>query len=53
LMTDPAERRRLASAGRQRMLTHHNWSESMKRLDAIVERCVSHSSVSSHQMSLS
>jgi polysaccharide biosynthesis protein PslH len=44
LMNDSAERRRLAAAGRQRMLTHHNWSESMKRLDVIVERCVSQSS---------
>jgi sugar transferase (PEP-CTERM/EpsH1 system associated) len=46
LMNDVAERRRLAVAGRERMLTHHSWTESMKRLDAIVERCVSLSSSS-------
>lgn len=41
LMSDRSERARLSCAGRERMLTHHNWSESMKRLDTIVERCVS------------
>ena len=29
-----AERRRLAQAGRARMLSHHAWPSSMKRLDA-------------------
>lgn len=37
----PAERARLARAGRARVLTHHAWSHSMRRLDAIVERCLS------------
>ena len=41
ILTDRGERRRLAAAGRQRMLSHHGWSHSMARLDAIVERCVS------------
>ena len=35
-----SERRRLAEAGRARMLSHHAWPNSMKRLDAIVSRCI-------------
>ncbi|HEX6136687.1 MAG TPA: TIGR03087 family PEP-CTERM/XrtA system glycosyltransferase, partial [Casimicrobiaceae bacterium] len=37
---DPAERARLAAAGRARMLSHHAWERSMRRLDAIIERCI-------------
>lgn len=44
ILSDRGERDRLAIAGRARMLTHHNWANSMKRLDAIVERCVGRSS---------
>jgi glycosyltransferase involved in cell wall biosynthesis len=40
LMDDVAERRRLATAGRARMLTHHDWQTSMRRLDAILEGVV-------------
>ncbi|MEO8922439.1 MAG: TIGR03087 family PEP-CTERM/XrtA system glycosyltransferase, partial [Caldimonas sp.] len=40
LIDSPDERRRLALAGRQRVLSHHAWSQSMRRLDGIVERCV-------------
>ncbi|THF61627.1 TIGR03087 family PEP-CTERM/XrtA system glycosyltransferase [Pseudothauera rhizosphaerae] len=36
----PAERARLAHAGRERMLSHHAWPRSMERLDAIIGRCV-------------
>jgi hypothetical protein len=36
---DPAARARLAEAGRARMLSHHAWAGSMKRLDAIIARC--------------
>lgn len=36
----PAERARLAVAGRERMLSNHAWPQSMQRLDAIIERCV-------------
>jgi len=39
LLDDPAERRRLAIAGRERMLSHHAWARSMERLDEIVARC--------------
>ncbi len=41
LIDNPAERARLARAGRERVLSHHAWPSSMKRLDAIVERCLS------------
>ena len=40
ILGDPAERRRLAQAGRARMLSHHTWASSMKRLDAMIERAV-------------
>jgi len=33
------ERRRLAVAGRQRVLSHHAWPRSMQRLDGIIQRC--------------
>jgi sugar transferase (PEP-CTERM/EpsH1 system associated) len=33
-------RDRLAKAGRERVLSNHAWPSSMRRLDAIVERCV-------------
>lgn len=36
---NPDERRRLAAAGRQRMLSHHAWPRSMQRLDGIIQRC--------------
>lgn len=40
LLESPGERQRLAIAGRERMLSHHSWKASMKRLDGIIERCV-------------
>jgi glycosyltransferase involved in cell wall biosynthesis len=40
IMADPAERRRLAVAGRERMLSHHAWGRSMRRLDGIIDRCL-------------
>lgn len=40
IVDQPAERERLAQAGRARMLTHHAWPRSMERLDAIIERCL-------------
>jgi hypothetical protein len=40
ILDDPAERRRLAVAGRERMLSHHAWDRSMQRLDRIIERCL-------------
>jgi polysaccharide biosynthesis protein PslH len=40
IVENPAERQRLALAGRARMLSHHAWPRSMQRLDTIIERCV-------------
>jgi polysaccharide biosynthesis protein PslH len=40
LMSDLAARSRLATAGRVRMLSHHDWSASMRRLDVIIARCL-------------
>jgi hypothetical protein len=40
LLRDPGERRRLALAGRARMLTHHDWAASMRRLDTLIDACV-------------
>jgi sugar transferase (PEP-CTERM/EpsH1 system associated) len=40
VLGDPAERGRLAAAGRARMLSHHAWGPSMKRLDGIIARCL-------------
>jgi glycosyltransferase involved in cell wall biosynthesis len=39
IIDDPAERSRLAEAGRARMLSHHAWAGSMKRLDVIIAGC--------------
>lgn len=38
IVDNPAERGRLANAGRERMLSHHAWPRSMQRLDGIIER---------------
>jgi len=38
LLDDPAERERFADAGRKRMLSHHDWEASMRRLDKLIER---------------
>ncbi len=43
ILDSPAERQRLALAGRERMLSNHAWLHSMQRLDGIVERCVANS----------
>ncbi len=40
VVQNPAERQRLALAGRQRVLSNHDWAQSMKRLDVIIARCV-------------
>lgn len=38
IVDSPAERNRLAIAGRQRMLSHHAWPRSMVRLEGIIDR---------------
>jgi len=40
LFERPEARARLATAGRERIRSHHDWSRSMRRLDGIIERCV-------------
>ena len=40
LIDNPEQRVRLSRAGRERVLSHHAWPSSMKRLDAIVDRCL-------------
>jgi glycosyltransferase involved in cell wall biosynthesis len=40
LLASPGERARLVRAGRARMLSHHAWPASMRRLDALLERCL-------------
>lgn len=48
VLDDAGERRRLAEAGRARMLSHHDWGGSMRRFDRLVEECLaSHSRKSS------
>jgi sugar transferase (PEP-CTERM/EpsH1 system associated) len=39
IIEDPTERQRLSIAGRERMLSHHAWEQSMQRLDGIIARC--------------
>ena len=39
IVNDPAERARLAQAGRARMLSHHAWPRSMQRLDRLIADC--------------
>lgn len=41
VLADRDERRRLAVAGRDRVLQKHEWAGSMRRLDRIIERCLS------------
>jgi sugar transferase (PEP-CTERM/EpsH1 system associated) len=40
LVENPVERQRFAEAGRARMLSHHDWRASMKRLDKLIGECV-------------
>ena len=37
-MQDADERAHFSIAGRERMLTNHDWQASMRRLDSIIER---------------
>ncbi len=47
IIDSPAERNRLAMAGRQRMLSHHAWPRSMERMDGIIDRGIKNFSVNS------
>ncbi len=39
LMESSEERRRLAEAGRARVLSHHDWERALRRLDDLVDEC--------------
>lgn len=41
LLENPAERARLAGAGRERVLSNHDWQRSMERLDLLLKACIS------------
>lgn len=43
LLDSREERQRFSAAGRDRVLSHHNWSTSMRRMDAIIERAMENS----------
>ena len=47
ILDNENERRRLASAGRERVLTHHSWAASMQRLDGIVRSISLHEATAS------
>jgi sugar transferase (PEP-CTERM/EpsH1 system associated) len=40
LMDNSQRRNQMAQAGRARVLSHHAWAKSMRRMDGIIERCV-------------
>jgi polysaccharide biosynthesis protein PslH len=40
LMVDRSERQRLSEAGRARVISHHHWPTSMRRLDGILDRAL-------------
>jgi glycosyltransferase involved in cell wall biosynthesis len=40
VLESSAERERLSRAGRARVLSHHAWPSSMRRLDGIIDRCL-------------
>jgi len=40
LLDEAAVRRQFAEAGRARMLSHHSWAASMRKLDSVVEDCL-------------
>lgn len=40
IVDNSALRKQLAIAGRQRVLSRHRWSQSMERLDVVIDRCV-------------
>ena len=41
LLDNPSERRRLAAAGRARMVSHYSWDRSMRQFDALLDQCLS------------
>lgn len=43
LMNNSKERERFACSGRARMLSHHNWENSMNKLSVLIEKCLASS----------
>ena len=39
LLENPKDREQYASRGRARMLSHHSWNSSMKKLSRLIKRC--------------
>jgi len=44
MLDDPEERRRYSEAGRRRALSNHDWTASMRKLDTLIESCMSRAS---------
>ena len=40
LLDDPARRKDLAAMARQRVLSHHSWQSSLRRMDGYLEQCL-------------
>jgi glycosyltransferase involved in cell wall biosynthesis len=40
LLNDPAERHRMSRAGRTRMESNHSWDASLRKLDGLIEECL-------------
>jgi hypothetical protein len=40
LLDHPDERKKFATRSRERMLSNHDWSASMRRMDGIISRCL-------------
>ncbi len=41
LLDDPARRQDLVTQARQRVLSHHSWESSLRRMDGYLEKCLS------------
>jgi sugar transferase (PEP-CTERM/EpsH1 system associated) len=52
LMNDKARRAHYAQAGRDRVLSHHNWPASMQRLDTIIEHCLQQNTMPAEEVAL-
>lgn len=51
-LLDPSEREKFSKAGRERIVSHHDWDNSMKRLDTLIEKCMGLSKKDELQKSL-
>jgi glycosyltransferase involved in cell wall biosynthesis len=40
VLSDRGERRRLAEAGRTRVLARHSWKDSMRQFDRLIDECL-------------